>query len=174
MSMRDEFRTPLDDEIDDVARSLTAAPPSPALRSAVRRRIPGHADFRSAWRRWPVSIAAAAAVIALATVWPDRKAPVDSPASSPAVATVTPPPALDPSIEPRPTPPGPVAGLAFPGSPGEPARVRPTSESLLEGPTTLTEPLVMEPLELNPLGVDGIEIRTLTVEALSLEPLSLQ
>jgi hypothetical protein len=154
---------------------MTAASPSAALRSGVRARIAGRSGG-SYVVRWSLGIAAAAVVIVLAIVWPDREAPVDAPASSPAVATIAPPPAMNPSIEPGPTPPGPVVGQALPGSPGEPNRVRPPSEeSPADRRMALVEPLVVMRLEeFNPLGVDGIEIQTLTVEALSLEPLSLQ
>jgi hypothetical protein len=150
--MNSEFRSPMDDEIDDVARSMTAASPSAALRSGVRARIAGRAGGSHAMR-WSLGIAAAAAVIVLAILWPDREAPVDTPASRPAVATVAPPPAIDPSIEPEPTPPGPVV-----------RRASPENES----------PLQVEMLELQPLDLEPLDVPVLALEAWDVEPLALQ
>ena len=160
--MNSEFRSPLDDEIDDVARSMTAATPSAAFRSGVRARIAGRSGG-SHGVRWSLGIAAAAAVIVLALVWPDREAPVDVPASRETVATVATPAGTNPSIGPGQTEPATVVGQAT------------TEESLPDGPLASVGPLVVEPLEdLDPLGLNGIEIPTLTVEAMTVAPLSQQ
>jgi hypothetical protein len=165
----------MDDEIDGVARSMTAAAPPAQLRSAVLSRITAHASVSHAWWRWSPA-AAVAAVIVVVLVWPDREAAVDAPASPPAVAIV--PPAT-PSIES-----GPSVGRTLSGSPGEPYPPSPTgfgearltnAESLPDGPLVSVGPLVVEPLEdPDPLGVSGIEVPTLTVEAMTVAPLSQQ
>jgi len=158
--MTSEFRSPMDDEIDDVARSMMAASPSAALRSGVRDRIAGRSGG-SHVGRWPLGIAAAAAVIALATVWPDRKAPVDPPASSPAVVTVAPPPAIDPSMESRP--------MVIRDAPVQPDTVRPgraQALSIASGP-----PLEVEQLEWAPLETPALDDSMLVVEGLQIEPL---
>jgi hypothetical protein len=171
MFMNSEFRSPMDDEIDAVAQSMTAASPSAALRSGVRARIAGRAGGHVL--RWSLGIAVAAAVIVLAIVWPDREATSDAPGSRASVAELVPPAAADRSIEPGPIQTPVVAGR---GWPGEPDRVRQTNAELLPGgPVVSVAPLAVEPLaDLEPLRLNGIEIQTLTVETLSLEPLSLQ
>jgi hypothetical protein len=177
MSMKTESPSPIDDEIDDVARSMTAAPPSAALRVAIRARITGPASVSRTWPRWSIRIAAAAAMIVFAIVWADREARIDVPASSrESVATNVSPGAPELSIEPRLTEPGSVVGGALLGLPGEPNRVRPTNEeSIPDGLLASVGPLVVQPLEdLDPLGLNGMEIPTLTVEAMTVAPLSQQ
>jgi hypothetical protein len=150
--MNSEFRSPMDDEIDDVARSMTAASPSAALRTGVRDRIAGRSGG-SHVVRWSLGIAAATAVIAFAVVWSDREAPVNAPASSPPVASVAPPPAIDPSIEPGPTPLGPVVGRALP-----------ETES----------PIQIEMMDFQPLELEQLGVPLLALEGWDVEPLALQ
>jgi hypothetical protein len=152
MSMREEFRSPVDDEIDVVARSLMTLPPPAALRSAVSAQITGRSGGNPAVR-WSLGIAVAAAVIALAFGWPDREAPVDTGASRSAVATVAPSPASDLSIEPEPTQPAPVVTRALPES--EP-------------------PIEVEILELAPLELEPLGLPLLALEAWDVEPLTRQ
>ena len=151
MSIHDDHSRMIDDEIDAVARSLTAASPSAALRSGVRARIAGRSASSHAVR-WSLGIAAVAAVILLAIVWPGREAPVATPASREAIAAIVRPPATTPPIEAGP-PPRPVVRPAVPDS-----------ESPLE-----VEILELQPLELEPLGVP-----LLAVEGWDVEPLALQ
>jgi len=150
--MNSEFRSPIDDEIDEVARSKTAASPSAALRSGVRDRIAGR-SAGSHVLRWSLGVAAGATVIVLAIVWPDREATLDTSASGAAVATIAPPPASEPSIEPGPAPPRPVARPALPES--EPNRR-------------------VEMLELEPLELELLSVPLLALEGRDVEPLAMQ
>ena len=151
-SMNNEFRSPMDDEIDEVARSMTMASPSAALRSGVRARIAGRSGSSHA-ARWSLGVAAAAVVLVVAIVWPGREPTKDVPSSREAIATVAPPPAIDPSIESGPAPPGPVVGRGLPES----------------EPPIQVEMLELQPLELEPLGVP-----LLALEGWDVEPLALQ
>jgi hypothetical protein len=173
----------MDDEIDDVARTMMAALPSAALRTRIRDRIAGRPAV-SPVLRWSVGVAAAATVIVLAIVWPSREAPVDIPPSRESIATIVPPPAIDPSAQPRQTEPRAVVGRALSGSPGEPnppsptgfGEARPTDEKPFADETmAFLGPLVIEPLmDLEPIELSGIEISTLAVEAMTVAPLSQQ
>lgn len=135
----------LDEAIDATARALTDGGPRPALRAGVATRIAER--HGSAWRVvWPVGIAAAAVLIAMVLLWPER---VDLPAvDAPVIATGV-----------RPAPAGVRSDV--------PSRSDPMTP-------TSAEPIVVESLAMTPLDLDEIEIPLLTVEALTIEPLSVQ
>ena len=169
--MRTEFRSPVDDEIDDVARSLTAAPPSAALRALIGARVTPHSRVSHAFG-WSVAVAAASVALILAMVWPGRESTVNAPVTREQVVTAVPPPAIDQPIERRPAPS--IIGQSSAGS-GEPDRVRATAEASRSEPLAAVEPLILEPLmDPNPIGLDGIEVSVLTVEAMTIAPVSQQ
>jgi hypothetical protein len=163
--MRDESRSAVDDEIDDVARALTAVPPPGDFRTAI------HSRLRERRRdgvnsRWYGAAAAAAALIGLIIVLsqnerPDTSTPRENVVTETAVSGPRPvaPPASD----------GPVSLERY----REPRRVLGQTVQLDE-PTPITDPLTVESLELPPLDVDGIDVPTLSVETLRIDPVSLQ
>jgi hypothetical protein len=169
--MRTEFRSPVDDEINDVARSLTAAPPSAALRARISARVSAHSRVSHAFR-WSVAVAAASAVLTLMMVWPERESTVNAPVTREQVVTAVPPPAIDQPIDRRPAPF--VTGRSAAGA-GEPGRVRPIEAVVPGEPIAAVDPLMVEPLkDLNPIRPDGIEVSVLAVDAMTVAPLSQQ
>jgi hypothetical protein len=150
----------MDDEIDDVARSMTAAPPSAALRRAIRARISG-ARASHAWR-WSLAAAAATVVIVLVLMWPARERGEEVQASRGAIAAVAPMP-IDPLAGPRP-----VVGGTAPVEP-DTVRSRQAELSIASGP-----PVQVEPLELTPIEIPALDDSMLIVEGLQIEPLLLQ
>jgi hypothetical protein len=157
--MSSEFRSPMDDEIDDVARVMTAASPSAALRPAIRARITGHARARHAWR-WSLATAAASGIIVLVLLWPGRERREEVPASRGAIAAIAPVP-INPLAEPRPV----VGGTA----PVEPDTVRSRQAEIASGP-----PVQVDPLEWTPIEIPALDDSMLVVEGLQIEPLLLQ
>ena len=158
--MSSEFRSPMDDEIDDVARSMTAAPPSAALRPAIRARITSDARVRHTWH-WSLAAAAASGIIVLVLLWPNGHAPVDVPVSRAAVTTSVPTVDLHPSIVPSPR-----VGEARPTS----DLVAP--ETRTSGAQNITEELSVDSLDVAALAVQELQVPTLTVDAMTIAPLS--
>ena len=160
--MQGEQNPLIDKTIDDTARELTEGRPHAALRTNVAARIAGHQS--SPWRlALSVGGAAAAVVMVVALMWPAR---VED--SDPVPAAMV--------VQDRQDIP---VGRALSGSPGEPDRVRPTSDVVARKvvasePSSTTEELTVESLEVVTLDVDELEVPTLTVEALTVEPLPLQ
>lgn len=166
--MRTEFRSPVDDEIDDVARSLTAPPPSAALRAAISARVTAHSRVSHAFR-WSIAVAAASAAFILTMVWWGRESTVNAPVTREEVVTAVPAPAIDQPTERQPA--LSIVGRSSAGS-GEADRVRPTGDVFRGELIANVEPLAVEPLlDLDPIRPAGIEVSVLTFEAITVAPL---
>lgn len=186
--MHDERGTRLDEAIDAVARSLTSAPPSPAVRAAIRDRLDAPFEPDRAWRFYWSLAATVAGIVLLAVMWPSRESvvPVSAPSADVAEIPLSP---VRPLREPRRG----AAGTPLGASPGEPYSVDPTGARVTD--TTIAaepsivapdrvesaiEPLVAEGLVLEPLGSDLLAFdrlpapMPLTIERLNVEPLPIR
>jgi hypothetical protein len=163
--MRDEFRSGIDDEIDAVARALTAVPPRGEFRTAIQSRL-RERRRGGVNHRWYAAAAAGAAIIGVIIALshkerPDTSIPRENVVTETAVngppPIVTPPSARSVPVKRYQQPTSVLAPVA-----------------LLDEPTPISDPLVVESLELPPLDVDGFDVPALSVETLQIDPVSLQ
>ena len=165
--MRDP-RAPLDDAINEVARTLTARQPPDTLREAVRTRLTAGSHGRNlGWtpgsRVWQAGVAIAAVLV---TVWIGR-------GWLPVTSTQPAPVASAPEVSPVPPAAEPIRG----GVPDDTRSVqvvrsrprRVTGDAV--PPLTIT-PIVIEPLMEDSLSRDSdIQVMAVDIEPLRVEPL---
>jgi hypothetical protein len=173
---------PLDRQIDDVARALTAGSPAAAFRARVMARLSGSAPHSS--RRWTdarVLVPAAAVVLAVVlSAWllvrPFGTAPpplshVDRPDDAAVAASIAPPrrgqdvaglaPAAPPAVRPRRG--GAAAAASSNDAVAAPAGPPPGFESLAAGPLAIT-PIAAPPIQpIDEIAVGGIAIEPIEV-----------
>jgi len=161
--MHDEFRTGIDEEIDDVARALTAArPPGDAIHIRLRERRRGGVAHR-----WYVAAVAGAAIIGLSIALLHYDRPNTS---TPRESVVTDTAVNEQQSLSAPASARPVRAETYRQSRRTLTRVVP-----LDDPTPITDPPLVESLELSSLEVlDEIDVPTLSVETLQIDPVSLQ
>ena len=172
----DPARDPLDDLIDQTARSMTAGAPSAGLRDAVRSRVTGRNRRAARWfsvPAWQGALAAAVMVVVAAllgpTMWRDG---VSRDAREPV-----------PSAQPTTPPPTPAA----PAVSGEPAASvasaegRPAAEPVsASARARAPQPIVIEPLNLDPLEAPRMSVEAIqdsmpiVVDPLRVVPLSME
>ena len=173
--MSKDLRTPLDDEIDLVARVLTEAPPPDGLRSAIHTAVTEGSRAKHA----PGWYSVGAATVVAGTIllfWISREGQpsersgeitVPTVATAP-TPTVTQPPSSTVTASPT-------TQLAVTASRGRSIEPRPgVSSPLPATPSEISDPIEVEQLEVPPLELDEISLPTFAVEALTLEPVSLQ
>jgi hypothetical protein len=179
MWMREDGQPKIDDDINDVARSLTSGAPSAAFRASVRARLDASTPRVGLRAAGYVGAAAAAAIVIAFVSWPPNRE-------------------LPPSAD---------VGRALSGTPGEPNKVRPTTASdlgralspvddargnpeyvgrALSGPppgepataerlpASTEEAVDVDLLDVMPLDVEPLEIPMIAVDALVVDPLVIQ
>lgn len=173
--MSRDARTPLDNEIDLVARVLTEAPPPDGVRSAIRTAVSQRSRAIHAGRWYSVG-AAAAVASGILLFWISREGPPDEPSRqtiTPAVATAPTQSVTEPAPSAVTTPSR--TQVTVRATRGISAEVRPRSSGPLPTiPSQIGDPIQVEHLEVPPLEVDEITLPTFAVEALTLEPVSLE
>lgn len=162
--MPDNRRSPIDEDIDRVARSLTAIPPRPAMREEIRAQIEPLGRGHAGYRLFGLAAAAATLVIIL-LVWPQRElveqvpTPRQTATDFPRASEIAPPP--DNSAPPTRASEGRTAGTRAARTPrATPAAVEPRLE--------------IERLEVTPLEIEPVEVPMILVEGLDIEPLVVQ
>lgn len=164
--MHDEFRTGIDEEIDDVARALTAARPPGDVRTAIHLRLTERRRG-GVKNRWYVAAVAGAAIIGLIITLPRNERPnTSTPSESVGTDTAV--------IRARSLSDAASARQVPVEMNRQPRRAQ-TQVVQLDDPTPLTDPLIGESLELPSLAVvDEINVPALSVETLQIDPVSLQ
>jgi hypothetical protein len=158
MSMHDDLNRNIDREIDAVARSLTAGPPSSELRPAVRRRL-GDTGRAGEVNRWTLGAVVAAALIVSTSIWyKGQPAAVPALKSNAAVPSAT----MELLMAPRLARPIPVSGQQVPVA---------ATTVLAASPTD--EPLRVDLMDVRPLELVPLEVPFLMVEGTDVAPLVL-
>jgi hypothetical protein len=165
MSMRDKQDDHLDTLIDDTARAMTAAPPSPTLRSAVRRRIERRTPVLWTWRAGlaAASIVLVAVVVGRAWLSVTSEREWSRPAAVQDVVAANAPAAAGSTVP-----------ALMPDTPR--AVVRPVAARPLPLPSPIAvEPIVVEPVSAEPVEIELIEVpMPLRAERVTIERLTFE
>jgi hypothetical protein len=168
--MRDEFRSGIDDEIDDVARALTGVSPPGDFRALIQFRLTERRRDALNGRLYGAVAATAAIIGLIIALLSHKERPTTSIPRENVVTETTVNTQLPLVASPRPVP----VVVPVPAERYQQAGRVPAPVAVLDEPTSITDPVTVESLELPPLDVDEVDVPALSVETLQIDPVSFQ
>ena len=163
----DRFDEPADHLIDEVAKSMTAAPPDASLAHRVSKRIADARERRTRWARPWVLVPVASACVVMLGVFVARENSGKvrlKPDATPAVTKIDDAPVVGRSFQPR------LGGdpeRVAPQTAGTPQRQ--TSRALAQVPPQTIEPIEVDHLDVQPLvEMDVIQISPIAIDRIEI------